>query len=226
MPGKNLLPLDGRPLIAYSVLVARSIPEIDRVVVVSDGTEILAAGRAWGADLCTLPDALTGDDATLLGSLQWVIKAVEAPPDPMRAGWIVLLQPNCPLRLVDQCRGWIQEVAVQPEVDGLLTVDSEPYKLGSTTPLGYYRPEYTPGIIKQQVQPRLRENGLFYMLKADNIRLGDLFGPKMLPRQCAREQSLANIDYQWDFEFTTWAYEHFGYSTEFDSMEVSLGQHP
>lgn len=230
LAGKNLMELGGRPLIAYSVLIARSIPEIDRVVVASDGPDNMFTGVAFGARACWLPSYLTRDNATLLGTLRYTIGEITrqavfnpGPSNDTRVDWVVLLQPTSPLRLLDQCRGWIQEVLATPEVDGLLTVDLEPYKLGSATPLGYYRPEYTPGTIKQQVEPRMRENGLFYMLKADNIRRGELFGPRMLPRTCRREASLANIDYQFDFDFTCWAYEKYGYKAEFERMEVALG---
>ena len=228
LPGKNLMDLGGRPLIAYSILLARSIPEIDHVLVASDGVEILQAAAVWRAAILDLPTNLTGDEARLVGSLQYAVSILEGCDDCFGKpiDWVVLLQPTSPLRLVPQCRGWIQEVLARPEVDGLLTVDLEPYKLAGTTPEGYYLPEYSPGIIKQQVKPRLRENGSLYILKADNIRRGRLFGPRMLWRECRREQSLANIDYAWDLDFTRWAYSHFGYDQEFQQMEAVLGQHP
>jgi len=222
LAGKNLLPLDGRPLLAYSVLLARSTPEIDHVVVASDSTDILQVGVEAGAEILGLPANLTGDDAALIGSLRYTLATVEQCCIGKRFDWIVLLQPTSPLRLVDQCRRWIADVLAKPDCDGLLTVDQEAYKLGARTREGYYRPDYPPGIIKQQVQPRFRENGLFYVLKADNIRRGKLFGPKMFAAQCLREQSLANIDYAWDFEFTAWAYDHFGYQAQFDELERNL----
>lgn len=221
LPGKNLMDLGGRPLLAYSVLLARSIPEIDRVVVVSDGEEILEAGRNWDAQACLLPVALA-DGAHMLETVQFALA-----DSPYLADWVVLLQPTSPLRLVEQCRDWIKETLAlyklsanrADNVDGLLTVDIGAYKLGSVDLDGYYRPEYQPGIEKQQMAPKARENGLFYLLRADIIRRGRLFGDRLLPRGCRQEQSLANIDYQWDFAFTRWAFEQFDYRREFNKLE-------
>lgn len=228
LPGKNLMELGGRPLLAYSILLARSIPEIDRVVVVSDGEAILEAGRAWGAEACHLPAALA-DGAHMLETVQYALA-----DNPYLADWVVLLQPTSPLRLLQQCRGWIEKTLAlyklsynrADNVDGLLTVDIGAYKLGAMNLDGYYEPEYRPGVEKQQMAPRMRENGLFYLLRADTIRQGWLFGPRLLPRECRREQSLANIDYAWDFEFTRWAFAYFGYHEEFEQMEELLGKHP
>jgi len=231
LPGKNLMALGGRPLLAYSILLARSIPEIDRVVVVSDGEDILAAGAAWGAEACRLPVALA-DGSHLLETIQYAL--ANKPVLAEHPQWVVLLQPTSPLRLVEQCQGWIEETLKARKVsynradnvDGLLTVDIGAYKLGSVDLDGYYQPEYRPGVEKQQMVPRMRENGLFYLLRADNIRRGRLFGSQLLPRECRREQSLANIDYQWDFDFTRWAFNHFRYRKEFERMEAALGKHP
>lgn len=220
LPGKNLMELGGRPLLAYSVLLARSIPEIDRVVVVSDGEAILEVGRLWGAEVCRLPAALA-DGAHLLETVQYALA-----DNPYLADWVVLLQPTSPLRLVEQCGDWIKGMLARPEADGLLTVDVGAYKLGLEGRDGYFQPEYRPGIEKQQMAPRMRENGLLYILRADNVRRGVLFGPRMLWRECRREQSLANIDYQWDLDFTRWAFYRFNYREEFQLLEASLGQHP
>ncbi len=213
--------LDGRPLLAYSVLLARAIPEIDHVVVASDGMDILLAGARWGAQTCLLPRSLTTDDATLLGTLTYVVELGgdwNPPPE-----WVCLLQPTSPLRLVVQCRGWIRDaLRARPPCDGLLTVDRQPYKLASATPEGYYLPEYLPGAPKQSIEPRLRENGLFYLLEADNLRQGRLFGPRMLYRECRWEQSVANVDWQHEMDFCRWAFHYWGYATAFANLERAL----
>jgi N-acylneuraminate cytidylyltransferase len=48
VPGKNIRPLGGRPLIAWSIEVARQVGEIDRVIVSTDDTQIAAVGRQHG----------------------------------------------------------------------------------------------------------------------------------------------------------------------------------
>ena len=50
LPGKNIRPLLGKPLIAWSIEQARAAPEVDRVVVSTDSPDIAEAARAWGAE--------------------------------------------------------------------------------------------------------------------------------------------------------------------------------
>jgi CMP-N-acetylneuraminic acid synthetase len=68
LPGKNTLPVLGRPLVAYPLLAARASAHVDQIFVSTDSPEIAAIARQYGAEvidrppeLCT-PEAL-GDDA-------------------------------------------------------------------------------------------------------------------------------------------------------------------
>jgi CMP-N-acetylneuraminic acid synthetase len=64
LPGKNLRPLAGRPLIAWAVAQARAVPRITRVVVSTDSQEIAAAARAAGAEVPFMrPAELARDDS-------------------------------------------------------------------------------------------------------------------------------------------------------------------
>ncbi len=51
LPGKNIRPLLGKPLIAWSIEQALATPEISRVVVSTDSPEIAAVAREYGADV-------------------------------------------------------------------------------------------------------------------------------------------------------------------------------
>ena len=51
LPGKNIRPLLGKPLIAWSIEQALATPEINRVVVSTDSPEIAAVARDYGADV-------------------------------------------------------------------------------------------------------------------------------------------------------------------------------
>lgn len=68
LPGKNVMPILGRPMMAYPLLAANAAVTVDRVYVSTDSPEIAAIGREHGAEiidrppeLCT-PEAL-GEDA-------------------------------------------------------------------------------------------------------------------------------------------------------------------
>ena len=64
---KNIIDLKGKPLIAYSIDAALKSKYIDRVVVSTDGEDIAAVAKEWGADVPFLrPDYLASDTARLM----------------------------------------------------------------------------------------------------------------------------------------------------------------
>jgi CMP-N-acetylneuraminic acid synthetase len=63
LPGKNIRPLAGKPLIAWSIEHARAVPGIARVIVSTDSPEIAATAREYGAEVPFMrPPHLAADD--------------------------------------------------------------------------------------------------------------------------------------------------------------------
>lgn len=94
VPGKNIRTLAGKPLIAWTIEAALASRHIDRVVVSSDGADILAAARDWGAETPFVrPTELARDDTP---GIDVVLHALAQLPG---FDWVVLLQPTSPLRL-------------------------------------------------------------------------------------------------------------------------------
>jgi len=66
LPGKNIRPLAGKPLLAYSIESARRCPHITRVVVSTDSPEIADVAIRYGAEVPFLrPSYLAGDKASV-----------------------------------------------------------------------------------------------------------------------------------------------------------------
>jgi len=64
LPGKNIRPLGGKPLIAWSIEQALVINRIERVIVSTDSEEIAAVARAYGAEVPFIrPAELARDDS-------------------------------------------------------------------------------------------------------------------------------------------------------------------
>lgn len=71
IPRKNILNLGGRPLIAWPISLAQSIPAIQRVIVSTDDDEIADTARMFGAEVPFLrPANLSGDEVPTLPVLQ------------------------------------------------------------------------------------------------------------------------------------------------------------
>ena len=64
LPGKNIKPLGGIPLLAHSIRLAQELPVIDRVFVSTDDTEIAEIARQFQADVINRPASLATDDAS------------------------------------------------------------------------------------------------------------------------------------------------------------------
>jgi N-acylneuraminate cytidylyltransferase len=64
LPGKNIRPLDGKPLIAWSIEHALAVKRIERVIVSTDSEEIAAVAREYGAEVPFIrPAELARDDS-------------------------------------------------------------------------------------------------------------------------------------------------------------------
>lgn len=62
LPGKNIRPLGGKPLIAWSIEHALAVKRIERVIVSTDSEEIAKVARAHGAEVPFMrPVELAGD---------------------------------------------------------------------------------------------------------------------------------------------------------------------
>lgn len=96
VPGKNVRPLGGKPLIAWTIEAAQRTPAVDRVVVSTDGREIGEVSRELGAEVLERPADLAGDAARSIDVLRHAIGELRAQGEDAR--YMVLLQPTSPFR--------------------------------------------------------------------------------------------------------------------------------
>ena len=94
LPGKNVRPLAGKPLIAYSIEAAKASPYVHRVLVTTDDPEIARVAREHGAEAPFLRPAelaqdLTPTEPVLRHAVEW-LEAHEG----YRAEIVVFLQPT------------------------------------------------------------------------------------------------------------------------------------
>lgn len=79
VPGKNIRPIAGKPLIAWTVQQARDSHLFDLIAVSSDSAEILAAGMAAGADLAVQrPPEMATDTVGKVTSIRHALLTAEA----------------------------------------------------------------------------------------------------------------------------------------------------
>jgi CMP-N-acetylneuraminic acid synthetase len=117
--GKNLIPLAGQPLLAYTISAALQASRLDRIIVSTDDTTIAKAAIAMGVEAPFLrPAELSGDTTPMLPVIQHAIDWCEKDGTPV--GVVVLLQPTSPLRRAQH----IDEALALADIENAETVVS------------------------------------------------------------------------------------------------------
>lgn len=100
VPGKNLLVIAGKPLLAHSLEQARASDLFEALAVSSDSPEILATAERWGADVVVeRPVELASDTAPKLAAIEHAVVQVERRTG-RRYDTLVDLDVTSPLRSV------------------------------------------------------------------------------------------------------------------------------
>lgn len=158
IPRKNLLPVAGKPLIAYSILQAKQSRRINRVIVTTDDAEIAEVARQWGAEVPFLRPAefagdLSPDIDAFRHALLWLRAHEHYEPD-----LVVHLRPPGPVRRVELIDQAVELLATHPEADAVRSVRralQTPYKMWRITDQGYLEPLLRlPGVVDCQSLPR------------------------------------------------------------------------
>lgn len=96
IPKKNIKPLNGKPLIAWTIEEAKKSRFLDRIIVSTDDEEIMNVAKEWGAEVPFLrPSELAQDNTPGIAP---VLHALEYFSD---YEYVVVLQPTSPLRLAE-----------------------------------------------------------------------------------------------------------------------------
>ncbi|MDP1719079.1 MAG: acylneuraminate cytidylyltransferase family protein [bacterium] len=98
IPGKNIKPLLGKPLIAYTIEAAKASGVVDRLILSTDDPAIAEVAKQYGCEVPFMrPAEIADDKAAHLPVLQHAVKALEA-KDGYRPDYVLLLQPTSPAR--------------------------------------------------------------------------------------------------------------------------------
>ena len=101
LPGKNLIPLAGKPLLAWTIAAARASRSVTRTVVTTEDDQIADCARRHGAEVPLMrPSSMARDDSPgmdpILHMIEWLADHERYRPDV-----IVALQPTSPLRTAE-----------------------------------------------------------------------------------------------------------------------------
>jgi CMP-N,N'-diacetyllegionaminic acid synthase len=204
IPRKNVMPLLGKPMIAYSILHAKASKHINRIVVTTDDHEIAEVAREWGAEVPFMRPSeyaqdLSPDIDAFRHALEW-LKAQEG----YMPEAVVHLRPPGPVRRVELIDQAVDLLLSHPEADAVRSIGlalQTPYKMWHVTAQGYLEPvlriEDVPdsqSLPRQQLPMVYWQNGYVDVIRpravlAKNSMWGDCALPFLV------EDPLFEVDY-------------------------------
>lgn len=205
VPGKNIRPLGGVPLIGHSIAHAlAAAPRKEDVVVSTDSEEIAAAARECGASVPFMRPAELATDTA--GSREVMLHAADT-LNASEAGYdcIVLLQPTSPFRNPEDIRK-AMELFERERPEMVVSV-----KAAATNP--YYNAyecdadgllhisKGSGGITRRQDAPEVWEmDGSIYVISLDALRRYPSLG-KMQRIMPLRNSEKHNVDIDTELDF-------------------------
>ncbi|RJR49543.1 MAG: acylneuraminate cytidylyltransferase family protein [Desulfobacteraceae bacterium] len=204
VPRKNIRPLCGVPLIAYTIRAAQACPRLSDVVVSTDDQEIQKIAVEQGASAPFLrPPELATDRALSIATVQHAVREMES-----RRGrsydYVAMLQPTTPLRTADDLTEALTRL-IESGADGIISIidvdNWHPMKMKRL--LGDRLVDYEKPPVEnppRQILPTVyMVNGAIYATKRDVLmNRGTFQGDYCLGYVMPSERSV-NIDSQLDF---------------------------
>lgn len=191
IPRKNLLPVAGRPLIAYPIATALASRHVTRTLVSTDDAEIASVSRALGAEVPFLrPAEYATDTATDLDlfrhALTWLREH-----EGYTCDLVVHLRATAPVRRVAVVDEAIDRMLATPDADALRSVSrphQSPFKMWRIVD-GWLDPlVQAPGVREAHSQPRqvlpdvFWQNGYVDIIRPRAVlEMGLIAGNRVLP---------------------------------------------
>lgn len=202
LSGKNILPLGGKPLIAWSIDVARDIPQICDALVSTDDPAIANVARQAGALVPWMrPAQLATDTAT---SLEVALHALDWYENEYgKVDGLLLLQPTSPFRRRSTVLKGIEFFAMRRRpVVSVSPAKSHPmwcYRIEGDA----MRPFVESGaaVRSQDLPPAYVANGAFYLIAPQDLRaLQSFHDDDTLPLVMDDPVEAIDIDTEWDWK--------------------------
>ncbi|MBF0381947.1 MAG: acylneuraminate cytidylyltransferase family protein [Magnetococcales bacterium] len=171
LPGKNILDLAGKPMIAWTIEAAQEAKLIDRLILSSDDEKIISVAKEWGCEVPFVrPASLAGDKATSIDVALHALDSITQHYD-----YIVWLQPTAPLRLAEDIDAAVQICQSQkaPSCVSVVAAGKSPYwmySLGRENAMQPIMPQDLSSCQRQELPQAYTLNGAVYVTQTQWLR--------------------------------------------------------
>jgi CMP-N-acetylneuraminic acid synthetase len=203
VPGKNIRPLCGKPLIGWTIEQAFASKVADGVFVSTDSEDIARVARSFGAQVPFLrPAELATSTAGKLPVIQHLVQWVEAQHGPVSS--IVDLDPTSPLRDIADIQTCFSmlDAATDVVITGY-EADKNPYfNMVEVKANGFYERVCLPSseVLGRQSAPKVfAMNASIYAWHRHSLSSSLWDSPKIRLHVMPRERSV-DIDHEIDFD--------------------------
>ena len=201
LPGKNIRPLAGKPLIAYSVEAAKASPYVDRVIVTTDSPEIAEVARKFGAEVpfmrpAELAQDLTPTEPVLAHAVEWLERE-----EGYRVDIVVFLQPTDIFRKRTMIDETVKRLLDDPTLESAFVAYKTHKNFWRKKDGQWVRmaPDLAYGP-RQKKEPVYREDtGLACATRASLIKAGKRLGDRVEIIENSDDASSIDIHTEFDF---------------------------
>ena len=121
LPGKNIKPLLGKPLIGWTIEQAKASKYISEIFISTDSREIADVAEQFGVSVPELrPAELSGDNSPSSEFIIYTLDLLKAHGKIFE--YVILLEPTSPLRKVNDIDNAIQLLNSESDADGVISV--------------------------------------------------------------------------------------------------------
>lgn len=206
LPKKNILPIAGKPALAYTIEAALKSRVIDRVILSTDSDEIAEVGKRYGAEVpFKRPAHLATDTAHTPPVIEHAVNFIEK-KEQRRVDIVFTLQPNCPMLRPEHIREGLKKF-LDENVDSLISVKRAfpPWWLlkkegNRYVPFVEFKKGVNPyNLESQQLPPVYQLNGVLYITNRDYLkREGSIINPRNNNAMVMNEEDSYDIDTEID----------------------------
>lgn len=210
LPGKNIRPLLGKPLIEYTVESAMKAKSISRIIVSTDSPEIADVARQSGAEVPFLrPNYLATDTALAIDTYLFTIDKLRN-SDQLNIEEFIVLQPTSPLRTSEDIDNAVT-LFREKEADSVISV------VEAEHPVQWYKQINQKGVLhdyltdsslsnRQELVKTYLPNGAIYILKYELLlTLRTYYSKKTYPYIMPKKRSI-DIDELFDFHMAEYLF--------------------